>query len=98
MPEILILVTILLQVNGKNMEYDKHQEVVAAIKNSGQEVDLLVVDPDCDLFFKSCKVTPTSEHLAGPLPIPQGGMLRFSSALKKKIFFIKTNVIRWYKV
>ena len=54
------------------MEYDKHQEVVAAIRNSGQEVDLLVVDEETDRFFKSCDVTPTPEHLSGPLPTPQG--------------------------
>ena len=57
------------------MQYDKHQEVVAAIRNSGQEVDLLVVDEATDKFFKSCNVTPATEHLSGTLPTPQGKIL-----------------------
>ena len=61
-----------LQVNGKNVEYEKHQLVVAAIRDSGQEVDLLVVDEETDKFFKSCRVTPTPEHLIGLLPTPRG--------------------------
>ena len=54
------------------MEYDKHQKVVAMIKDSGQEVKLLVVHEEADKFFKSCGVTPSSLHLTGPLPTPLG--------------------------
>ncbi|CAK8695738.1 unnamed protein product [Clavelina lepadiformis] len=59
-----------IEVNGTNMEYDKHNELVNAIKQGGDQVDLLVVDELSDLFFQSCKVTPTAEHVSGSLPTP----------------------------
>ncbi len=39
-------------MNGVNIESMRHAEVVAFIKNSGNETSLLVVDPDTDEHFK----------------------------------------------
>nr|XP_009488706.1 PREDICTED: Na(+)/H(+) exchange regulatory cofactor NHE-RF1 [Pelecanus crispus] len=58
------------QVNGVCMEGKQHTDVVAAIKAGGDETRLLVVDVLTDQFFKKCKVVPSEEHLAGPLPEP----------------------------
>ncbi|KFP51704.1 Na(+)/H(+) exchange regulatory cofactor NHE-RF1, partial [Cathartes aura] len=58
------------QVNGLCMEGKQHGDVVAAIKAGGDETRLLVVDVLTDEFFKKCKVVPSEEHLAGPLPEP----------------------------
>ncbi|XP_059413599.1 Na(+)/H(+) exchange regulatory cofactor NHE-RF1-like [Carassius carassius] len=60
----------IIQVNGVLVEGKQHAEVVAAIKAGGDTTTLLVVDPDTDAFFKKCRVTPTAEHLKGPLPEP----------------------------
>lgn len=60
----------LIQVNGVSVEGKQHAEVVAAIKAGGDKASLLVVDSDTDAFFKKCRVTPTAEHLTGPLPEP----------------------------
>ncbi|KAJ7989397.1 hypothetical protein DPEC_G00304120 [Dallia pectoralis] len=60
----------ILQVNDMLVEGKQHSEVVAAIKTCGEETSLLVVDPDTDAFFKRCQVTPTQEHITGPLPEP----------------------------
>ncbi|KAI1896670.1 hypothetical protein AGOR_G00097150 [Albula goreensis] len=60
----------IVQVNGVSMEGKQHSEVVNTIKAGGDETSLLVVDPETDAFFKKCKVTPTEEHLTGPLPEP----------------------------
>ncbi|XP_051988092.1 Na(+)/H(+) exchange regulatory cofactor NHE-RF1-like isoform X3 [Xyrauchen texanus] len=57
-------------VNGVPVEGKQHSEVVAAIKASGEETTLLVVDPDTDAFFRKCQVMPTAEHITGPLPEP----------------------------
>uniref|UniRef100_A0AAX7U4L9 PDZ domain-containing protein n=1 Tax=Astatotilapia calliptera TaxID=8154 RepID=A0AAX7U4L9_ASTCA len=64
------------KVNSMSVEGKTHSDVVAAIKAGGHETRLLVVDPETDAFFKRCRVTPTSEHLTGPLPEPivNGGM------------------------
>ncbi|KAJ3601242.1 hypothetical protein NHX12_032215, partial [Muraenolepis orangiensis] len=50
-------------VNGVNIEGMRHAEVVAFIKNGGQETRLLVVDPDTDQHFKRMGVIPTVYHL-----------------------------------
>lgn len=60
----------IVQVNGVSVEGKQHAQVVSAIKAGGEETSLLVVDPDADAFFKECRVTPTAEHLTGPLPEP----------------------------
>lgn len=52
------------------MEGKQHGDVVSAIKAGGDEAKLLVVDKETDEFFKKCKVTPSQEHLDGPLPEP----------------------------
>ncbi|XP_066522398.1 Na(+)/H(+) exchange regulatory cofactor NHE-RF1a [Hoplias malabaricus] len=57
-----------VQVNGMCLQGMQHSEVVAAIKAGGDELRLLVVDPDTEAFFSSCQVVPTEEHLTGPLP------------------------------
>ncbi|XP_026770591.3 Na(+)/H(+) exchange regulatory cofactor NHE-RF1a isoform X1 [Pangasianodon hypophthalmus] len=59
-----------VQVNGLPVQGLQHSEVVAAIKAGGDELRLLVVDPDTEAFFSSCQVLPTEEHLTGPLPEP----------------------------
>ncbi|CAL8284719.1 unnamed protein product [Boreogadus saida] len=41
----------------------RHAEVVAFIKNGGEETRLLVVDPDTDEHFKRMGVVPTVDHL-----------------------------------
>ncbi|KAL3987313.1 transcription factor 7-like 1 [Sarotherodon galilaeus] len=66
----------IVEVNSMSVEGKTHSDVVAAIKAGGHEARLLVVDPETDAFFKRCRVTPTSEHLTGPLPEPvvNGGM------------------------
>ncbi|XP_075994869.1 Na(+)/H(+) exchange regulatory cofactor NHE-RF2 isoform X2 [Genypterus blacodes] len=79
----------LVEVNGVNIEGMRHAEVVAFIKNGGDETQLLVVDPDTDEHFKRTGVVPTVHHLKdydGPSisngsPSPQltddeGGRLR----------------------
>uniref|UniRef100_A0A8C1X945 Na(+)/H(+) exchange regulatory cofactor NHE-RF n=1 Tax=Cyprinus carpio TaxID=7962 RepID=A0A8C1X945_CYPCA len=60
----------IIQVSGVSVEKKQHAEVVAAIKAGDDSTTLLVVDPDTDAFFKKCRVTPTAEHLTGPLPEP----------------------------
>ena len=57
------------------MEFEKHSALVAAIKGSGDKVDMLVVDEETDKFFKEMNVTPTVEHVSGPLPSRQGMLL-----------------------
>ncbi|NXG93589.1 NHRF1 protein, partial [Stercorarius parasiticus] len=78
----------IVEVNGVCMEGKQHADVVAAIKAGGDETRLLVVDVLTDEFFKKCKVVPSEEHLAGPLPEPvangdiekeNGGELRSNS-------------------
>ncbi|KAF7221234.1 Na(+)/H(+) exchange regulatory cofactor NHE-RF1 [Nothobranchius furzeri] len=58
----------IVEVNNIPVEGKTHSQVVAAIRAGSDEVRLLVVDPDTDAFFKRCRVTPTAEHLTGPLP------------------------------
>uniref|UniRef100_A0A8C1NX76 Na(+)/H(+) exchange regulatory cofactor NHE-RF n=1 Tax=Cyprinus carpio TaxID=7962 RepID=A0A8C1NX76_CYPCA len=53
----------LIEVNGVNIESMRHAEVVAFIKNGGNETRLLVVDPDTDEHFKKIGITPTSIHV-----------------------------------
>ncbi|XP_025902709.1 Na(+)/H(+) exchange regulatory cofactor NHE-RF1 [Nothoprocta perdicaria] len=60
----------IVEVNGVCMEGKQHADVVAAIKASGDETKLLVVDVLTDEFFKKCKVVPSEAHLEGPLPEP----------------------------
>ncbi|XP_017598760.1 PREDICTED: Na(+)/H(+) exchange regulatory cofactor NHE-RF1 [Corvus brachyrhynchos] len=78
----------IIEVNGVCMEGKQHSDVVAAIKASGNETRLLVVDVLADEFFKKCKVVPSEQHLTGPLPEPvangdmgkeNGGELQSSS-------------------
>ncbi|NWS28648.1 NHRF1 protein, partial [Polioptila caerulea] len=60
----------IIEVNGVCMEGKQHSDVVTAIKASGDETRLLVVDVLTDEFFKKCKVVPSEQHLKGPLPEP----------------------------
>ncbi|XP_077069727.1 Na(+)/H(+) exchange regulatory cofactor NHE-RF2 [Siphateles boraxobius] len=53
----------LIEVNGVNIENMRHAEVVAFIKNGGNETRLLVVDPDTDEHFKKMGITPTTIHV-----------------------------------
>ncbi|CAL1615193.1 unnamed protein product [Knipowitschia caucasica] len=61
----------IIQVNGMSMVGKQHSDVVSAIKASGDEVSMLVVDPETELFFSQCGVLPSEEHLTGPLPEPR---------------------------
>lgn len=56
---------VVLQVNGVNIESMKHSDVVAFIKEGGDETWLLVVDPETDEHFKSRRVIPTVSHVRG---------------------------------
>ena len=60
----------LIEVNGQNVEGLRHAEVVACINAREDEARLLVVDPETDVYFKRLRVTPTQEHMEGPLPSP----------------------------
>lgn len=60
----------LIEVNGQNVEGLRHAEVVARIKAKEDEARLLLVDPETDEYFKRLRVTPTEEHVEGPLPSP----------------------------
>uniref|UniRef100_A0A8C0LR33 NHERF family PDZ scaffold protein 2 n=1 Tax=Canis lupus familiaris TaxID=9615 RepID=A0A8C0LR33_CANLF len=60
----------LIEVNGQNVEGLRHAEVVASIKAQEDEARLLVVDPETDEHFKRLRVTPTEEHVEGPLLSP----------------------------
>ncbi|XP_020024965.1 Na(+)/H(+) exchange regulatory cofactor NHE-RF2 isoform X2 [Castor canadensis] len=60
----------LIEVNGQNVEGLRHAEVVASIKAKEAEARLLVVDPEADEYFKRLRITPTEEHVEGPLPSP----------------------------
>ena len=50
----------IIEVNGVNVEDLTHREVIAKIKEGGDETKLLVVDPEADNFFKSRGVTVSS--------------------------------------
>jgi len=56
----------IVEVNDVNIEAGKHSDLVAAIKQSGSEVHLLVVDAKTDEYFKSLNITPTGEHVDNP--------------------------------
>lgn len=60
----------IVEVNGVCMEGQQHGVVVSAIKAGGDQTRLLVVDRETDEFFRKCRVTPSQEHLDGPLPEP----------------------------
>ncbi|KAL0582560.1 Na/H exchange regulatory cofactor NHE-RF1 [Plecturocebus cupreus] len=60
----------IVEVNGICMEGKQHGDVMSTIRAGGDETKLLVVDRETDEFFKKCKVTPSQEHLNGPLPEP----------------------------
>lgn len=53
----------LIEVNGLNIDGLKHSEVVAFIRAGGDEVQLLVVDPETDEFFQRLGITPTTSHV-----------------------------------
>ncbi|XP_018409574.1 PREDICTED: Na(+)/H(+) exchange regulatory cofactor NHE-RF1 [Nanorana parkeri] len=66
----------IIEVNGESMLGKQHGEVVLAIKAAGEEATMLVVDPETELYFQECHVTPGREHLSGPLPdkVVNGGL------------------------
>jgi len=71
----------LVEVNGVNMENERHSKVVLSIKESGDSVELLVVDPSTDNYYMACHVTPSSEHLTGEVPTRTDfGSIRKASA------------------
>ncbi|XP_076584925.1 NHERF family PDZ scaffold protein 2 [Chaetodon auriga] len=53
----------LVEVNGVNIEGLRHSEVVALIRAGGEEVRLLVVDPETDELFHRLGITPTTSHV-----------------------------------
>uniref|UniRef100_A0A3Q1FG21 Na(+)/H(+) exchange regulatory cofactor NHE-RF n=1 Tax=Acanthochromis polyacanthus TaxID=80966 RepID=A0A3Q1FG21_9TELE len=60
----------IIQVNGVSVIGMQHSEVVAAIKDGGDETKLLVASAETEEFFRRCKVMPSEEHVTGPLPEP----------------------------
>ena len=54
----------IVEINGKNVESYSHAEVVEAIRQSGDKVSFLIVDPDTDAHFKAKGVLITSALLA----------------------------------
>ncbi|KAM5135521.1 Na(+)/H(+) exchange regulatory cofactor NHE-RF1 [Mantella aurantiaca] len=66
----------IIEVNGESMLGKQHGDVVSTIKAGGDETTLLVVDPETDLYFQECHVTPGREHLSGSLPdkVVNGGL------------------------
>jgi len=56
----------IVEVNDINIEAGKHSDLVNAIKQSGSEVHLLVVDKQTDAYFKSLNITPTRKHVDNP--------------------------------
>lgn len=48
-----------------NIQGLRHSEVVALIKAGGEEVRLLVVDPETDELFHTLGLTPTTSHDTG---------------------------------
>ncbi|XP_073327801.1 Na(+)/H(+) exchange regulatory cofactor NHE-RF2 [Pagrus major] len=52
----------LVEVNGVNIEGLRHSEVVALIRAGGEEVRLLVVDPETDELYHRLGITPTTSH------------------------------------
>ena len=54
-----------MQVNGLNIDGLKHSDVVAFIRAGGDELQLLVVDPETDELFQRLAITPTSNHVKG---------------------------------
>ncbi|XP_072523616.1 Na(+)/H(+) exchange regulatory cofactor NHE-RF1a isoform X2 [Salminus brasiliensis] len=73
-----------VQVNGTPVQGMQHSDVVAAIKAGGDELRLLVVDPDTEAFFSSCEVLPTEEHITGPLPEPAASKESSEEKVKKE--------------
>ncbi|KAJ0060257.1 hypothetical protein NL108_006139, partial [Boleophthalmus pectinirostris] len=53
----------IVQVNGVSMVGKQHSDVVGAIKASGNEVRLLVVDAEADHYFSQCNVQPSEDHI-----------------------------------
>jgi len=58
----------LIQVNGLNVESENHGRVVRRIIESGDSVELLLVDKKADEYYAACDVTPTVEHVTGDVP------------------------------
>lgn len=53
----------IIEVNGLNIDGLKHSDVVAFIRAGGDELQLLVVDPETDELFQRLAITPTSNHV-----------------------------------
>lgn len=45
----------IVEINGTNIGNENHQQVVGRIKSLGDEVKLLVVDPETDKYYKDIK-------------------------------------------
>lgn len=58
------------QVNGVDLQGLRHSEVVALIKEGGEEVRLLVVDQETDELFLTLGLPPTISHEKGQLTNP----------------------------
>uniref|UniRef100_A0A3Q3XH55 PDZ domain-containing protein n=1 Tax=Mola mola TaxID=94237 RepID=A0A3Q3XH55_MOLML len=57
----------LVEVNGVNVEGLRHSEVVALIRAGGEEVRLLMVDPETDELFLRLGLPPTTSQDKGQL-------------------------------
>ncbi|NXA47404.1 NHRF3 protein, partial [Nothocercus julius] len=51
----------LIEINGKNVENDKHEEVVEKVKKSGNHVMFLLSDEETDQYYRSQKMVLSKE-------------------------------------
>uniref|UniRef100_A0A8C6Z397 PDZ domain containing 1 n=1 Tax=Nothoprocta perdicaria TaxID=30464 RepID=A0A8C6Z397_NOTPE len=51
----------LIEINGKNVENNKHEEVVEKVKKSGNHVMFLLTDEETDQYYKSQKMVLSKE-------------------------------------
>nr|XP_025949090.1 Na(+)/H(+) exchange regulatory cofactor NHE-RF3 [Dromaius novaehollandiae] len=52
----------LIEINGKNVENDTHEEVVEKVKKSGNHVMFLLSDEETDQYYKSQKMVLSKEN------------------------------------
>ena len=51
----------IVEVNGTNIGNENHSQVVTRIKAAGEEVTMLLVDPDTDKYFKDRKLVVSND-------------------------------------
>lgn len=51
----------IVEVNGTNIGNENHSQVVTRIKAAGEEVTMLLVDPDTDKYYKERKIVVSND-------------------------------------